>query len=209
MHKKVKLSSKVVELPKSANVRLNRAISLWNESTDNAKEALDEFINLINEGIPDAYFFAGLIYDDGGKDVDQDTEKALFYYKKSIEECGSIEAYLAIGRLYYSGIGVEKDYCTAFEYYSYADEHINNQIISMMLGRFYHFGLCVEKDIRKASEYYLEAIKHGNVFALRLFSKLEIEKGNYFSGVFLFIKSIFLAIKYTLKDMKDSRLRPY
>lgn len=169
--------------------------------------ALKEFISLIDEGCKDAYFFAGCIYEEGGDGVEKDLEKSRFYYQKAIEESGSVEAYLGLGKFYYYGIGVEQDYAKAFEYYSVVDEDADNAIAQLMLGRMYQHGQGIKKDLHKSRSYYNRAIAKGNVHAISNLSSLEAEEGRKLKSLWLRIKAGYLAFKIGSKNMRDVRLR--
>ena len=101
----VRETRKIVEFPVNRSQRLEAAIALYYSGTDPVA-ALKEFLVLIDEGSFEAYYFAGCLYEEGEGDVEEDLDKALFYYQKSVEEFGYLEGCLALGRLYYHGIGV-------------------------------------------------------------------------------------------------------
>ena len=70
------------------------------------------------------------------------------YYEKAADE-GNVNAQYYIGKLYYKGKGIEKDYKKAFEYLKKAAEqgHVDAQYY---LGKCYYDGKGVEKDYVKA-----------------------------------------------------------
>lgn len=197
---------KVIEFPAYRPRRLEAAIDAFYKSDDLAT-TLKEFIELIDEGYKEAYFFAGCIYEEGGGGVKQDLHKASFYYQKSIEESGAVEAYLGLAKFYYYGMSVEPDYTKAFEYYSIVDEDTDNAIAQLMLGRMYQHGQGTKKDLAKAREYYNKAVAKGNVYAMQNLAFLEEELGNWLKGLWLRLKAGFMAFNIGRKNMKDVRLR--
>lgn len=196
---------KISTFPGNRDQRLESAVNTYDKGDYAA--ALPKFINLINDGCKEAYEFVGYIYEEGGGGVEQDLQKAAFYYKKSIEEFGALEAYLGLGRLYYHGDGVERDYAKAFELYSTVHEETDNPIAALMLGRMYQFGEGLTKDLVKAQEYYQKAANKGYVFGLTYQAILETELGNYLKGLWLRMKAAFLAFIISLKNPKDRKLR--
>lgn len=199
-------TSKLIGFPEQHPRRLAAAMEKFYHSDDLAG-ALKEFVNLIDEGCKDAYFFAGCIYEEGGADVEKDLEKALFYYQKATEETGAVEAYLGLGKFYYYGMGVKQDYAKAFEYYSIVDKDADNAIAQLMLGKMYQRGQGAKRDVIKAREYYNKAIAKGNVYAMQNLAFLEKELGNELRGLWLRAKAGFMAFNIGRKNMKDVRLR--
>jgi TPR repeat protein len=199
-------TGKVINLKPDQQRRLAAAIDRFYSSAELAG-TLKEFVNLIDQGCADAYFYAGCIYEDGGGGVEQDLDKARFYYQKSIEESGAVEAYLGLAKFYYYGMGVERDYVRAFEYYKIVDEDTGNVLAQLMLGLMYQHGQGVQKDLTRAREYFRRAIDKGNVYAIQHLAFLEEELGNRLKGIWLRIKAGFLAFNVARKNPKDPRLR--
>lgn len=199
-------TNSVVEFPVPSAQRLEAAIKLFDTRQDPTR-ALREFLALIDEGCHEAYFFAACLFEDGGHGIEKDLEKALFYYRKSIDEFGYTEGYLALGRFYYYGISVPSDYKKAFEYYAVVADQKDNAIAQLMLGRMYQRGEGVEKDLIKARSYYDKAIADGNVYAIQNLAFLEEELGHRFRGLWLRIKAGLIAFNIGGKNMKDARLR--
>lgn len=199
------VTNKVVEFPASRDQRLEEAIGFYYSCR--FPEALDRLISLINAGCDEAYYYVGCIYEEGGNGVEKDVDKALFYYEKSVNEFGYVEGYLALGRLYYFGIGVPQDYHKALELFSIVAEKANNGIAQMMLGRMYQYGHGVEKNLVRAREYYQAAWNQNYVFALTHLALLEQECRNYLKALWLRARATYLAFKITLCNPHDRRLR--
>ena len=198
--------NKVVNLPLTDDQRLDRAIALF-DSGDDLAHALKEFVSLIDKGNKEAYYFSGCIYEEGANGVEQDLGKARFYYEKSVEELGYVEGYLALGRLYFYGIGVNQDYAKAFEYYAVVRAQKDNPIAHLMLGTMHHYGFGVNKDSTKAREYYNKAAIMRNVYAIRNLGILEGEQGHLLRGLAMRVKAGIMAFSIGLRNMKDGRLR--
>jgi TPR repeat protein len=198
--------NKIVDLPASRERRrMESAIQAYMEGDYTG--ALSQFKNLINEGCNEAYSYVGNIYESGGQGVEADIDKAIFYYQKSIEECGDVEAYLGLGRIYFYGKGSNAEYQKAFEYYSLVAQESGRPIAYLMLGRMYHSGKGVDRNLSKAKECYEIASAKGNVFAIKNLGLLEIETGHYLRGMFLRAKAVLKGFFVALKDTQDSKLR--
>ena len=80
-----------------------------------------------------------------------DIEKRFKNYYEKAADKGNVNAQYYIGKLYYKGKGIEKDYKKAFEYLKKAAEqgHVDAQYY---LGKCYYDGKGVEKDYEKAFE---------------------------------------------------------
>jgi TPR repeat protein len=169
--------------------------------------ALKLAISLIDDNYKHAYTLAGMIYEKGGGDVIRNIDNALFYYNKAIEEIGAVEAYLALGRMYYFGKGVTRDFDKAFDYYSTVDKDIDNPVAWIMLGQMYQNGYGTKKNINKAKDYYIRAAKRGYIFGLTFLGLLEQECGRPIKGWYYRLKAGWLAYLIALNDPHDSRLR--
>ena len=201
------INSNVLNFPKGDNQRYNAALDLYEMGS--YREALDQTITLIDDGYSHANTLAGVIYEKGGQGVNQDFQKALFYFQMAVDEVGAVEAWLALGRIYYFGKGVPIDYEKAFYYYSVVDEDTENHIAYLMLGKMYLEGTGVEKNLIKAREYFEKAIKKGAVFGYTYLAILEQEQGRILKSIFLRLKAGFLAFWVTRQNPNDSRLRRY
>lgn len=201
------INSNVLNFPKGDNQRYNAALDLYEMGSH--REALDQSIALINDGYGHANTLAGIIYEKGGQGVNQDFQKALFYYEMAVDEVGAVEAWLALGRIYYFGKSVPQNYEKAFYYYSVVDEDTENLVAYLMLGKMYLDGTGVKKNLIKAREYFQKAVKKEAVFGNTYLAMLEQEQGNILKSLFLRLKAAYLAFWITHQNPNDSRLRRY
>ncbi len=123
----------------------------------------------------DMYYF--------GLGVEKDYQKAWAYYEQieHLEKDFCFEApehhhYLHVkanvcyhlGRMYYFGFAVEKDYPKAYKFLEqaiYQKENLDRRIWALaywLLGEMFYEGLGTEKDYHKAREYFEQAAKHYN-----------------------------------------------
>lgn len=199
--------TKILNFPETKNQKIQNAIN--NFGIEAADTALREFIKLIDDGCDEAYAFVGAIYECGGENVNQDYEKALFYYEQSVERYGAVEAYLGLVRIYYYGLGVERDCCKAFEYCTTLVEETDNMYANYVIGKMYMDGCCVEKDSSKAKEYFTKAWESGYVFGLTSLGLLEQSLGNIVKGWYLRIKAGFIAFMIARENVDDRRIREF
>ena len=110
-------------------------------------------------------FMSEFITEKGGEcNKSSDIEKRFKnYYKKAADE-GNVNAQYYIGKLYYKGEVIEKDYKKAFEYLKKAadDGNVNAQYY---IGTLYYKGKGIEKDYEKAFEYLKKAADKGHIDA--------------------------------------------
>ena len=100
-----------------------------------------------------------------------DIEKRFKNYYEKAADKGNVNAQYYIGKLYYKGKGIEKDYKKAFEYLKKAAEqgHVDAQYC---VGVCYAGGVGVEKDLNKAIEYLKKAADQGSDAAKETLKKL-------------------------------------
>jgi TPR repeat protein len=201
----LEIRSNILSFPRSDNQRFNAAISLYAKGKYSA--ALKEVITLINEGYGHANTLAGAIYERGGDGVEQDYEKAKYYYQMAVDTVGAVEGWLALGRLHYFGKGMHPDYEKAFYYYSVVDQDTENAVAYLMLGQIYLEGKGVPKNLEKARDYFSKAASKGSVFALTYQGLLEKECGNNFKSLWLRLKAAYRAFVITKHNPSDVRLR--
>lgn len=194
----------VVELPITNERRFNAAlVALRNGS---AAEALREAKELIDAGYPHAYTLAAAICERGGRDLEKNPREALFYYQKAVDEARSLEAWLALGRMYYFGKGVDPDHQKALYYYSTVYEETKNGIAAMMLARLYYEGKGVQLDRDRALSYLTGAIEDGFAFAPTQLAQIERSEGRYVKAIVHWLQGIWRALRL---PKGDTRLRPY
>lgn len=169
--------------------------------------ALPKLIQLIDDGYNEAYFLVGCIYELGGRGIQQNYKNAFFYFQKSAETLGLVEAYLGLARCYYFGHGLEVDYGKAFKYYLHVEQQTPNPIAWLMLGQMYRKGQGVARDFDKARQYLTKAADKGYVVALAQLGVLEQELGHTIRGWLLRIKAALMGMKIASTDAEDPRLR--
>src|SRR3989337_314459 len=78
---------------------------------------------LAEQGLPEAQFNLGLMYDKG-QGVPKDYAEAVKWYRKAAEQ-GFAEGQYNLGKIYYTGQGVLQDYAEAAKWYRKAAEQGN------------------------------------------------------------------------------------
>ncbi|MFZ5698547.1 MAG: tetratricopeptide repeat protein [Pseudomonadota bacterium] len=195
----------IVEFPQPKNDRLRKAIDLLGHHT--ADLALAEFVRLIDQGCDEAFSYAGHIYECGGRNVDRDHEKARFYYERSIERVGSVAAYLGLIRIYYRGLGVERDFCKALKYCKILSEDADHPYANFYIGKMYMEGNCVSQDFDQAKVYFKKAWDGGYVFGLGYLGIAEQKSGRWLRGFWYRVRAGFVAYGIARRNIKDARIR--
>jgi len=201
----VEPKANVLNFHRNMPIQIKRALDLYRQG--DFKLALSESISLINQGFADANVLAGAIYERGGHGIQQDFQKAFFYYQRAVHEVGAVEGWLALGRFYYLGKGIDTDYEAARECYSVVEEDAAHPVAHLMLGRMHHEGKGVPKDINLARAYYQRAANKGAVFGVSYLGSIELESGNIIYGVWLRFKAALMGLLIWIKNRNDSRLR--
>ena len=129
-------TSNIIEFPSTPDKQLENAIKRF-EDTDEVHELINEFTHLVDEGYLEAWFYLGNLYENGGEGIESDYDKAVWYYQKSADDHGYLEGILSMGRLYYYGLGINKDLNKSLEYYNLAYNHNKKTVSTFILGSIY------------------------------------------------------------------------
>ena len=201
---------KKYEFPLSLEKRLDDAIRRF-DSDIHDTECVKKFIDLVNEGCNEAFYYIGLIYESGSNGVMCDLEKAIFYYQKSIETSGYVESYLSLARIYYHGLSGKSDRKKSLEYYSKVYESTGNPIAAIMLGKIYMDGELVDRDIDRARSLFDQSIEEGYIYAYQNKAILEWRERNFVRATAVFfllmIKMIRLSRTKNDSGLHDRRWR--
>lgn len=167
------------------------------------------FTKLIDDGVDEAYYFMGCIYEVGNEDIKKDLMKSIFYYNESAE-FGFVEGLYGLGRLVYYGMdGIGINYTEAFRIYTALNVtkgHVA-PVAKLMLGQLYETGRGTDKNLALAKKYYAESWKLGNVFALLRLGQFERKYGNYLKGTWLGLRFFVLFTWMHTFDIDNPRLR--
>ena len=96
-------------------------------------------------------------------DVDDDAMPAAYWYGLSAAQNNDAAQY-ELGRCYYSGDGVERNFDTAFQWFSEAASRDNSNGL-LWVGYCYHHGISVRQDYDMALQYYRAAKERGHTYA--------------------------------------------
>ncbi|MBL8517905.1 MAG: sel1 repeat family protein [Betaproteobacteria bacterium] len=195
----------ITQLPVTPEIRYRVALDEYDRG--HHKESLRLACALIDQGFNHANALAGAIYEDGRHGVNEDFEKARFYFERAVETVGSVEGWLGLGRMYFFGKGVPKDLELAAKYYEAVDEDTDSAVAQLMLGRIYGDALGPLYNPEKAREYLRRSAQNGNVFASTYWALLERNQGNWFLGGWLRLRAATLALLISKRDPTDPRLR--
>ena len=114
--------------------------------------AYDNIQKAIDLGSIAAINTLGLMYLNGTHPLNQDLNKATYYFTKA-STYNYAYAFNNLGKIYEN----KKDYKTAFNYYLESAD-LGESWACNKIGEFYRQGIYVKKDLNKAFDYYTKAI---------------------------------------------------
>lgn len=168
--------------------------------------ALKQVLKLVDSGDPDALYVAGAIYEAGGEGLPLDCAKAAFYYRRAMEEAGSIGAWLGTARLHFLGRGVPQDYDEAFRCYLAVAEDSGHPLAWLMLGRMHLEGKGTKKNLIRAREYLNKAASQDYVFAFTFLGYVARESRKPVEALCYFFKASWLAAVTSKHDPKSKMM---
>lgn len=132
----------------------------WHSLLEGCRRCLvPDAISAAKNGSLGAQNIVGKIYLYGLYGVEQDTGKALEWFKKAAKQ-KSVTAQMFLGWIYLKGIGVAQDYEAARSWFCKAAKQ-NDAFSQYELARIYEQGLGVSVSIDKALNLFSESANHG------------------------------------------------
>lgn len=188
------IRNNIKTLPASNNVLFEDAVRHLKEGR--IEVAIKIGINLVNAGYEHANTLLGAAFEKKGdhSKLQEDYEAALFYYQRAVDKSGAVEGWLALGRFFYLGKGVQIDYSKAFGYYSTIVQDIDNGVAHLMLGKMYAEGQGTLQDLALARTHLEIAQRSGHVFAISCLGTVYYKEGRLLLGTWYRIKAGLAAI---------------
>ncbi len=118
---------------------------------------------LADQGDATAQNALGLMYQAGNGLPGPDGKQAAEWFRRSAAQ-GNTAAALNLGRLYFDGTAIPRDYAAAAEWSRKAAEH-GDAVAERMLGSRYQFGQGVPQSMADAVDWYRKAAEQGDVEA--------------------------------------------
>jgi hypothetical protein len=148
---------------------------------------------LADEGFELAYVEIGNIYELGTGGVDQDLEKAIRWYQKSIQSnAPDSAAHLGLGRIYLQS----EDSGTRSKAYSHFFQVRDVELGALFaLGEMHNRGIGVELDRVEALKYFKAAASNGHITANSRLIQLSASDGGLFGRLRAWIKSRIFVFK--------------
>lgn len=168
--------------------------------------ALYLFKTLAREGERAAFREIGNILEFGGRGVNKDIDAAIAWYRKAVDEANDSHACIGLARIYYYGKTGQPDYDKALWYLRLVEDK-DFPLVNLLLGKMHQLGRGVPESPDQAKPYFQRAAAKGNVHAQKELGKLEIRRGNFFSGMLLLVRSALNAVVIGSKDIFDPRLK--
>jgi TPR repeat protein len=160
---------------------------------------------LADKGVWQAYGRIGEIYETGGGNVVKDPEQALKWYRRAVFEGDDPVGHLGLGRAYYDGTNVERDFSLALTHFKKAFA-AGLPPAGIYLGIMYYSGIGVDRDIFQAREYFEFAVSHDYFIAYFYLARIAFSQHKYFHGLTLCVKGWLLGARVTKQDPGDPRL---
>lgn len=127
--------------------------------------AIEHFTQAANSSYADAYYFLGRFYG-FGDGVSIDFNQSMSYYHQGLS-LGSSKCAYALGLVYYTGTGVEKDTLIASDYFKQSYDMLlieaekNDPVSIHLLGTYFYYGFTVPRFLLKAIEWLLKSANQG------------------------------------------------
>lgn len=169
------------------------------------KGALELWESIASEGWAEAYVEVGNIYEIGKGGVTQDLEKAEHWYRRAIEGMDDPHAHGALGRMYFNGIGLPKDYEKAFHHLTKA-EPTGQPLVLLILGLLHQFGWGTTVDLSRARMLYQTAAAKEYVLPMLQLAQIEFHAHNLVAWIKWRFRAIRTVLKIGYKNVDDARL---
>lgn len=147
-----------------------------------AAGALFLFKRIADLGEGYAYFEIANLLEHGGSNLKKDIVGAIEWYKKAFSAVADEYAAFSLGRLYFAGIGVDKDYAESFNYFYHLRDSKEPGAL-YAIGMFYEQGWGIDKSSSLSERFYEKAARLGHVLALWRYGLLKLRHGHVWLGL--------------------------
>ena len=145
------------------------------------------------------------IYERGTDKMPRDASAAIAHYRVGIEKLNDPACHVGLGRCFYLGNGVEKDFEKAKTHFEMADEK-GEPTARLYLGRLYFLGLGVPVDLDKSEAYLWPLLKQEYVSAYFLIARIRWMRRKYVSSIKLWLSGNKLELEIKKFNPADTRL---
>jgi hypothetical protein len=183
---------------------------LWRKAIEAAAQGdmpgvLFVWKSLAEKGVWQAYARIGEVYERGADGIEKDPSQAVSWYRKAVFEGDDPVAHIGLGRAYYNGSGVERDYEAAFKHFQSAHNYKLPES-GIHLGLMYYRGVIVQRDVSKAKELFGMAASADYPGAYACLARIAFFEGKLLAAMSLFLKAVVLGVKIAKQDPSDPRL---
>ena len=176
-----------------------------NERFEEAKAALLKLIELGDFG---AYSTLGSIYDGNGDNEPSAYAQAVECYQKFLIHDDLPGVHLALARIYYFGLGQDKNGHLALKHLLSTKPEQQPQA-AVLLANLYYYGEVVSKNSDRAKELYEIAVDAGYPWAMRQLSYINFREGRWLDAVKMQVRCIAQLAKLRYENVPDARLLGY
>jgi len=183
----------------------------WNKGRDaffsgDLIRSREIFEELAKKGVVEAYPEVANLYEHDHRELSKDYKQSFYWYQRAVNDGGLCEGHEGLGRAYYYGLGVDRDYAKA-------EEHLlealpgGSATAHILLGKLFYSGRGGKTDLATARKHFQVAADKGNVFAMRNIARMNIQQGQWIRGSLGMLKVYLTTIRRGWKDIEDPRLR--
>ena len=184
--------------------------SLWEQSViaaqaGNTVQVLAILQSLAEKGVWQALARIGELYEIGGGNLEKDPDKAIQWYRRSIFECDDPVAHLGLGRFYYNGTSVDRDFGKSYMHFQKASlSHLPEA--NLYIGIMMYSGTGTKKDIEKATKYFTMAAASDFCIAFLYLARIHFRTGHLIKAIACLFKARAVATRLGQVDPNDRRL---
>lgn len=160
---------------KEAYYLLGHVYNLYDDSTEEIKEAIKYYELAAQNGHADAMYELGQLYNYSELEGVENKEEAFAWYQKAANGRNT-NGMLALAYMYETGDGVKEDQQKAAKWYLEAAEGGDYDNAMVEIGNRYLVGNGIEKNLEMAEKWLSKALKAGNKIALNNLGVLSLLK---------------------------------
>lgn len=145
------------------------------------------------------------LYETGAEGIAVDLAQSLIWYRKAVFEGDDPAAHAGLGRLYFNGVAIERDFAKSLEHFERALQG-GRQEAGINLGTMYFSGVGVTADIGRAKEFLSIAADAGYPYASLVLGRIALNQRRLIRAASLFMKGLWKALEISRKNPADEML---
>jgi TPR repeat protein len=146
------------------------------------------------------------LYEIGGNGLPVDLELAREWYERAAFTHSDSQAYVALGRLHFAGLGVQQNHKKAMEYFLKSDLE-NEPGALFALGLMTTLGLGTPQDRIAGMSYFERAAAKGHLLALKYYGVMQFKTGNILTGLGTYLRAVAQILWTVLTNFQSRNIR--